>query len=55
MCSCGGHYREKLPAALDTESKQCNPVTELELKMDWAETGLAQALKASTSIPGRKP
>lgn len=37
--------------ALDTESKQYNTVTELELNMDWAKTGLAQAPKASTSSP----
>lgn len=40
---------------IDKESGQCRPVTELELSMDWAQTGLAQALKASTSTPGRRP
>ena len=38
-------------AALDKKPKPCNPVTELELNIEWAETGLAQALKASTSTP----
>lgn len=55
MCSCSGYQREKHPVALDNESKRCNPLTELELNMDWAETGLAQALKVSTSTPGRRP
>lgn len=53
MCSCSGHLREKPLVAL--ESKQCNTVTEPELNMDWVETGLAQAPKASTSTPGRRP
>lgn len=53
MCSCSGHLREKPLVAL--ESKQCNTVTEPERNMDWVETGLAQAPKASTSTPGRRP
>lgn len=53
MCNYSGHRRGKLPVVLDKEFKWCNSVTELELIMDRAETGLAQTLKASTSTPSR--
>lgn len=55
MCSCRGHNRKKCPEALIKEWKRRSAVTELEQNMDWPDTGLAQALKASTSTPGRRP
>lgn len=49
--------------ALNEESKQCNPLTEVEqnmehtpqkeVKQDWTETGPAHTLKPSTSTSDR--
>lgn len=35
--------------------RRFNPLIQLELNLNWAETGLAQTFKASTSTPGRRP